>query len=154
MDGLQLRDEAAQDRVRAATEFLDPSKSIVLSVMVPLKLTKFFFQMMHGHAGSSISKINVLQYISNRLEKLSSRHCGYAEQGCATIDSAWICEIPCQELVLIILDRSASMKSEHTTGSLPMGNSYLYNKCNWVHQLMVVGCSLRRSIIHKPLTLR
>jgi hypothetical protein len=25
MDGLQLRDEAAQDRVRAATEFLDPS---------------------------------------------------------------------------------------------------------------------------------
>lgn len=26
MDGAQLRDEAAQDRVRAATEFLDPSK--------------------------------------------------------------------------------------------------------------------------------
>lgn len=25
MDGVQLRDEAAQDRVRAATEFLDPS---------------------------------------------------------------------------------------------------------------------------------
>jgi hypothetical protein len=25
MDGLQLRDEAAQDRVRAAVEFLDPS---------------------------------------------------------------------------------------------------------------------------------
>ena len=27
MDGVQLRDEAAQDRVRAATEFLDPSMS-------------------------------------------------------------------------------------------------------------------------------
>jgi DNA replication licensing factor MCM3 len=26
MDGIQLRDEAAQDRVRAAIEFLDPSK--------------------------------------------------------------------------------------------------------------------------------
>lgn len=26
MEGAQLRDEAAQDRVRAATEFLDPSK--------------------------------------------------------------------------------------------------------------------------------
>lgn len=26
MDGVQLRDEAAQDRVRAAVEFLDPSK--------------------------------------------------------------------------------------------------------------------------------
>lgn len=25
MDGVQLRDEAAQDRVRVATEFLDPS---------------------------------------------------------------------------------------------------------------------------------
>lgn len=50
--------------------------------------------MMHGHAGSSTSKINV-KYISNGLEQLSSGHCGYAEQGCATIDSAWICEIPC-----------------------------------------------------------
>lgn len=27
MDGVQLRDEAAQDRVRAAMEFLDPSES-------------------------------------------------------------------------------------------------------------------------------
>jgi DNA replication licensing factor MCM3 len=35
MDGLQLRDEAAQDRVRAATEFLDPSKSIGSCVVVP-----------------------------------------------------------------------------------------------------------------------
>lgn len=35
MDGLQLRDEAAQDRVRSATEFLDPSKSIALCVMLP-----------------------------------------------------------------------------------------------------------------------
>lgn len=26
MDGVQLRDEAAKDRERAATEFLDPSK--------------------------------------------------------------------------------------------------------------------------------
>lgn len=26
MDGVQLRDEAAQDRVRTAVEFLDPSK--------------------------------------------------------------------------------------------------------------------------------
>ena len=26
MDGVQLRDEAAQDRVRAAVEFLDPSE--------------------------------------------------------------------------------------------------------------------------------
>lgn len=26
MDGVQLRDEAAQDRVRAAIEFLDPSE--------------------------------------------------------------------------------------------------------------------------------
>jgi hypothetical protein len=26
MDGVQLRDEAGQDRVRAAVEFLDPSK--------------------------------------------------------------------------------------------------------------------------------
>ena len=26
MDGIQLRDEAAQDRVRAAIEFLDPSE--------------------------------------------------------------------------------------------------------------------------------
>lgn len=35
MDGFQLRDEAAQDRVRAATEFLDPSKSIELCVVLP-----------------------------------------------------------------------------------------------------------------------
>ena len=28
MDGVQLRDEAAQDRVRAAIEFLDPRKSL------------------------------------------------------------------------------------------------------------------------------
>lgn len=27
MDGVQLRDEAAQDRVRVATEFLDPGMS-------------------------------------------------------------------------------------------------------------------------------
>lgn len=61
--------------------------------------------------------------------------------------------IPCQEMVLMILDRSASMKSEHTTGSLPMGKLHLYNKFNWVHGLTAVGCSLRHSIIHKPLTL-
>lgn len=35
MDGIQLRDEAAQDRVRAATEFLDPSKFIELCVVLP-----------------------------------------------------------------------------------------------------------------------
>lgn len=29
-DGVQLRDEAAQDRVRAAVEFLDPSMSMAL----------------------------------------------------------------------------------------------------------------------------
>jgi len=29
MDGIQLRDEAAQDRVRAAVEFLDPSKLLL-----------------------------------------------------------------------------------------------------------------------------
>lgn len=29
MDGVQLRDEAAQDRVRAAVEFLDPSECSV-----------------------------------------------------------------------------------------------------------------------------
>jgi hypothetical protein len=27
MDGLQLRDEAVRDRIRAAEEFLDPSKT-------------------------------------------------------------------------------------------------------------------------------
>jgi hypothetical protein len=59
MDGLQLRDEAAQDRVRAATEFLDPSKFIELCVMV-LGANMLFFQMMHGHAGSTTSKINML----------------------------------------------------------------------------------------------
>jgi len=32
MDGVQLRDEAAQDRVRAAVEFLDPSKFDVVVV--------------------------------------------------------------------------------------------------------------------------
>lgn len=30
MDGLQLRDEAVRDRIRAAEEFLDPSMSLRL----------------------------------------------------------------------------------------------------------------------------
>ena len=32
MDGVQLRDEAAQDRIRAAVEFLDPSKCYLTSL--------------------------------------------------------------------------------------------------------------------------
>jgi hypothetical protein len=34
MDGAQLRDEAAQDRVRAAVEFLDPSKLAWVELIV------------------------------------------------------------------------------------------------------------------------
>jgi len=30
MDGLQLRDEAVRDRIRAAQEFLDPSELLVV----------------------------------------------------------------------------------------------------------------------------
>lgn len=30
MDGVQLRDEAVRDRIRAAEEFLDPSESTVV----------------------------------------------------------------------------------------------------------------------------
>lgn len=36
MDGVQLRDEAAQDRERAAAEFLDPSKCVADCVGVGL----------------------------------------------------------------------------------------------------------------------
>lgn len=32
MDGVQLRDEAVQDRIRAAVEFLDPSRLLRLSL--------------------------------------------------------------------------------------------------------------------------
>lgn len=32
MDGVQLRDEAVQDRIRAAVEFLDPSTLLSLSL--------------------------------------------------------------------------------------------------------------------------
>jgi len=35
MDGVQLRDEAAQDRVRAAMEFLDPSEFFQVTSAVP-----------------------------------------------------------------------------------------------------------------------
>lgn len=34
MDGVQLRDEAAQDRIRAAVEFLDPSKYFLKSAII------------------------------------------------------------------------------------------------------------------------
>lgn len=48
MDGVQLRDEAAQDRVRAAIEFLDPRKSpwAGLCGLVVWELTHPFFQVM------------------------------------------------------------------------------------------------------------
>ena len=36
MDGPQLRDEAAQDRVRAATEFLDPGMFFTIFVLSSL----------------------------------------------------------------------------------------------------------------------
>lgn len=51
---IQLRDEAAQDRVRAATEFLDPGKSCDRCDQQDLINMPFFLQAMHGHAGSSI----------------------------------------------------------------------------------------------------
>jgi hypothetical protein len=43
MDGIQLRDEAAQDRVRAAIEFLDPSKLTQMISQRALDLTSSFF---------------------------------------------------------------------------------------------------------------
>ena len=51
---VQLRDEAAQDRVRAATEFLDPGKSCDRCDQQDLTNMTSFLQAMHGHAGSSI----------------------------------------------------------------------------------------------------
>lgn len=53
MEGVQLRDEAAQDRVRAAIEFLDPSKyHRKMGLVWTFQLTTGFFdQAMHGRAG-------------------------------------------------------------------------------------------------------
>lgn len=51
---VQLRDEAAQDRVRAATEFIDPGKFAIVVVNGSWLTWLFFLQAMHGHAGSSI----------------------------------------------------------------------------------------------------
>jgi hypothetical protein len=48
---VQLRDEAAQDRVRAATEFLDPSKRCDCCGQQELANMTFFLQVNHGHAG-------------------------------------------------------------------------------------------------------
>jgi hypothetical protein len=46
MDGIQLRHEAAQDRVRAAIEFLDPSKFVLTDALTAIDLTfvAFFLQ--------------------------------------------------------------------------------------------------------------
>ena len=49
MDG-PLRDEAAQDRVRSATEFLDPSK---LSFICMVDGANLLFQTMPAHGGWS-----------------------------------------------------------------------------------------------------
>jgi hypothetical protein len=43
MDGIQLRDEAAQDRVRAAIEFLDPSKFVSTDAFPAIDLTWWLF---------------------------------------------------------------------------------------------------------------
>lgn len=39
MDGVQLRDEAAQDRIRSAVEFLDPSELVFLYKLCFTRLT-------------------------------------------------------------------------------------------------------------------
>ena len=56
MEGVQLRDEAAQDRVRAAIEFLDPSKyHLKMGLIWMFQLTIcFLIKAMHGRAGSLI----------------------------------------------------------------------------------------------------
>lgn len=65
---VQLRDEAAQDRVRAATEFLDPSKYCDDVVQrTPANVCFFFYQPMHGRAGSS-SCIVLSGLISNEVK--------------------------------------------------------------------------------------
>lgn len=42
MDGVQLRDEAAQDRIRAATEFLDPSEFSLICIPATRSNRVFF----------------------------------------------------------------------------------------------------------------
>lgn len=83
---VQLRDEAAQDRLRAATEFLDPSEFCFVLPREP-KLTCFFDQSMHGHAGLS-SRMVSFRLKFNSEEQLPCGDCGDAESRSSPFDSA------------------------------------------------------------------
>jgi hypothetical protein len=57
MEGVQLRDEAAQDRVRAAIEFLDPSKyHRNTGLFWSFELTFWFFYLGDARARRSVNR--------------------------------------------------------------------------------------------------
>lgn len=62
MDGIQLRDEAAQDRVRAAIEFLDPSKFIATDALTAIDLIWWLF--------SAIGDERARRFVSLNLDEI------------------------------------------------------------------------------------
>jgi hypothetical protein len=80
----QLRDEAAQDRVRAAKEFLDPSKSYHSAATESCFLICCFFfssQPITAHGGSSICDLyeHLGEFRSDKMNQLPSRYYGDAQ---------------------------------------------------------------------------
>lgn len=90
MDGAQLQDEVAQDRVRAAIEFLDPSKCAQgFECFFLSNMAIVFFQAMLEPAGSLKRSIQVLFVPTKRNKKqLSCRHRGDVESRTAPPDCA------------------------------------------------------------------
>jgi hypothetical protein len=75
MDGIQLRDEAAQDRVRAAIEFLDPSKFVPTDALTAIDLTWWLFSVIGDErarrfVGLDLNECRIAK--PNRMKQLSS----------------------------------------------------------------------------------